>query len=166
MPCKVTDPGVAVVRGNIIMMGGMDPDDKISLKTYKYEVLTDSWVTCQDMPEKKQYFVHSTVVVDKKVYVLAHKDFLVYEVLVDEWSHLSAHPRPSYWCAMVMNNNKLITLGGYEDATNCGQNPHGDVHSYDISKNSWMKEEATMPVPLSFHAAFTVQLPTSLYPAH
>ena len=147
-------PGIAAIDQDIIVMGG-HTSDVWSTEVWKYNTHTSKWSKCQNMP-KSDNTSCSTVVVNRKVFVLHGGAFLQYDVDVDQWHELPMPMKPSRCAAMVLKQGCLVALGGFE---NDNKVPNDLIQTYDLSSKKWILEKKKMPFPLCFHRAVVVKMP-------
>ena len=165
------DQGVAAVGTDIIVVRAVLKRTFVE-KTFKqlewitqayiYQTLTDQWkVSKQDLSQDIYPCTPKSpavVAVGHKVFVLSFPDFLAYSTVEDQWTKLAATIRPCKCAAMVLRQEKLFVLGGYDDP----YIPHGLIQTYDIDQQRWSLEEATMSVPFLHFSAFVMELPKTL----
>ena len=159
IPLIVDSPGIAVVNRQIIVTGGWSPEQGYSKQTLKYNINIDQWIRCKDIPENNAYPLTSMVSISQKIYVLAHQDLHVYDVLKDKWCKLCSPPIPSFWNAMILWNDSLLAIGGFE---NNNKDPHDRLQRYDLHTQKWSLLEETLPFPMSYLFAFVMQPPKPL----
>jgi hypothetical protein len=154
LPVPVRYPGVAHVNNTLLVFGGYAEKRGWLRDTYSYDMTTRERRTCQQMPFT-DHFLRSTVVVDKHVFLLYHDKFLQYYVVRDTWTKLTGPTKPSSTPAMVLHENSLLVLGGYDGGAT------SRIQSYDPQAKKWSVERRTMPVALREHWALVVKMPKS-----
>ena len=153
-PIGVQQASIAVVDGILFLIGGCTLDH-MSRKTCKFSLQDNEWTECSDIPASKGYADNSTVATQQNIYVLAFKDFCVYDIPRNQWSTLSAPLVPSKWCSLVHKGNTLVMMGGYEDEP---ENPHKRIQCYDLRTKEWSLISATLPLPLAYHTVVIMEL--------
>ena len=160
-PIGVELASIAVVDDTLFLIGGRKESywyhlfGNESYKTYKFSLHDNKWTMCSDIPAFRQFAVNSTVATQQSIYVLAFKDFYVYDVPRNQWSTLSAPLVPSYWCSLVPKDNTLVMMGGTEGNL---KNPHKRIQCYDLRTKEWSLISDTLPLPLAFHTVVIMEL--------
>ena len=150
----VSDSGIASIDHKIIVMGG-NTCDAWSTDVWKYNTHTRKWSKCQNMP-KSGNALNSTVVVNRKVFVLHCQAFLQYDVDMDQWHVLPMPIKPSLVFTMVLKQGCLISLGGFEKDYKV---PNDLIQTYDLSRKKWILEKKKIPLPLCYPLAVVVKIP-------
>ena len=157
LPIVVIWASIAVVNGDLFLLGGAIGDET-SKKMYKFSLENYEWTRCADFIAAVSGLiaVDSTVAVEQKIYVLSFQGFLCFDVQLNQWSTLSAPLIPSHWCSLIYRQNSLIAMGGFEDDY---KDSHNRIQCYDLSKKEWCVIPDTLPLPLSHHTVFVMELP-------
>ena len=153
LPIAVETPGIAAVDENIYTVGGHSGKEW-SRQTVKLNTQTGAITQCQTMP-KGGCIAYSTVAVNRYIYALACNSFLQY-ITSDQWTKLTMPLEPYSRPAMVLQNNHLIMLGGFEKDW---KDPNDVIQKYDLSSKTWSLEACKMPLQLHCHWAFVMDIP-------
>ena len=154
LPIAVESPGIIAVEEEIYGVGGHSGKEW-SCQTVKLNIRTGAITQCQSMPEGE--CVHySMVAVSRYIYGLACSFFLQYDITRDQWTKLTMPLKPSNRPAVVLQNNHVIMLGGYEKDR---KDPNDVIQKYDLSSKTWSLETSKMPLPLQSHWAFVMDIP-------
>ena len=156
LPIAVEAPGITAIDDKIYAIGGYTGKEW-SRQTVQLNTRTGAITQCQSMPKGDCVF-YATVAVSQYIYALASTFFLQYNTKRDQWTELNMPLKPSYFAAMVLKQNHLIMLGGYEKDR---KNPNDAIQKYDLSSKRWSFEACKMPLPLSRHWAFVMEIPQS-----
>ena len=148
----VSAPGIASINRDIFVMAG-DTSYGGSSKVHKFNTQTGKWSKCQDLP-KADYIHHSTVVVQRSVFVLHKEAFLQYDVDVDQWNELTKPTKLSHAPAMVLKQGCLLALGGFGK---WNTEPNDFIQLYDLASKKWTIEKKKMSLPLMWHWAVVVK---------
>ena len=152
MPETLRDPGVAVVKKNILAIGGWN-GRSYSKHTFKFNLTKEKWTTCEPTPRLFDSIRSTTASVSNKVFVLQRDEFFQYDVAIDQWSELARPPKPSSQCALVPQLGNLLALGGYESTQD---KPNDRIQKYDVATSEWKVEETKMPEARYQHIAIAV----------
>ena len=155
LPNAVESPGIAAAEENIYSIGGHNGKEW-SCQTIKLNTRTGAITQCQSMPKGRCCVHYSTVMLHQQIFVLGGLLFAQYDVTKDQWTELQLPLRPSFNPAMVLRQNHLVMLGGYEKIRN---NPNDVIQKYDLSSKRWSLETCKMPLPLTNHYAFVMRIP-------
>ena len=150
----VSDPGIASVDRDILVMGGHNGNEWSS-EVCKFNTQTGKWSRCQNLPMTGN-ICRSTVVVQHSVFVLHREVFLQYGVDIDQWHELTKPIKLSYAPAMVLKQGCLVAVGGYEKKWT---EPNDFIQSYDLASKKWSIEKKKIPLPLLWHWAVVVKMP-------
>ena len=153
-PIGVRQASITLINGVLFLIGGASAG-LMSRKTYKLSLHDNKWTECSDIPASNQYAANSTVATQQYIYVLAYKDFCVYDVPPNQWCTLSSPLVPSIQCSLVLKNNTLVVMGGFEDTD---EKPHKRVQCYDLRTKRWSLISDTLPLPLAYHTVITMEL--------
>ena len=153
LPIAVSEPGIATLAENIYAIGG-DNGTGWSCQTVKLNTRTGKITKCESMPKAGRVYL-CTVVVHQHIFVLATSMFMQYDTKKDQWTELPLPMKPSMRPAMVLKENHLLVLGGYEKDP---ENPNDVIQEYDLSSKQWTLEAHKMPLPLSCHSAFVMEI--------
>ena len=151
----IHSPGIAFIEENIYGIGGWTGKEW-SCKTVKMNTRTGKITQCQSMPKGRSGPYHSTMTVHHDIYVLHVFLFAQYGTSKDQWTELNMPIKPFHYAAMVLKQNHLVLLGGYETDV---KDPNDVIQKYDLSTKTWSLEESKMPLPLSCHFAFVMEIP-------
>ena len=154
LPIAVSGPGIAAVEKNIYALGGYTGNEW-SRQTIKLNTQTGRITQCQNMP-KGDSVHNSTLTVNQCIYALAGTIFLQYDTKRDHWTKLTNSLKPCHAPTMVLKENHLIMLGGFEKDE---KNPNDTIQEYDLSSQTWSLEARKMPLPLTYHWAFVMEIP-------
>ena len=154
LPIAVSEIGIAVVEEHIYALGGYSGKEW-SRQTIKLNTRTGKTTQCQSMPKRVR--VHnSAVTFHQQIYVLDKALFAQYDVNKDQWMELQLPLMPFDNPAMVLKQNHLIMLGGYEETE---KNPSDVIQEYELSSKTWSLEPRKMPLQLCNHWAFVMDIP-------
>ena len=154
LPTAVSEPAISTTEENIYSVGGYT-DKGCSYQTVKLNTRTGTITQCQSKPEGRNIY-NATLAVHQHIFVLAHSVFLQYDVTKDQWSQLQPPMKPYHRPVMVLKENNLLVLGGFE---NNEKNPNYVIQEYDLSSKRWSLAACKMPLPLSQHWAFVMDFP-------
>ena len=148
MPEALSEPGIAVVRNQILVLGGYT-GRSLSNTVLSYNPATDTWTQCQPIP-KPAYYYHQTAAVGNKVYMGSYdmSFFLQYDVPSDQWMDIKNPVKPTKYYALVSHQERILALGGYQNGDRKDY-----VQSYDPSSKVWRMERQTLPIALNDHWA-------------
>ena len=154
MPIAVEGPGIAAIENNLYAMGGHNGHDW-SCQAIKLNTQTGKITKCNSMHKGVRVY-SSIVAIHHHIFVLAKSLFAQYDIMKDQWTELQLPPTPSDNPAMVMKQDHLLLLGGHEKDY---KNPNDVIQKYDLSSKKWSLEARKMPLPLSYHWAFVMNVP-------
>ena len=155
LPNAVNSSGIAAVEENIYTIRGYNGKEW-SRQTIKLNTQTGAITQCLSMPKGDCCAHRSTVIFHHQIFVLDKRLFAQYDVMKDQWTVLQLPLKPSFNPAMVLRQNHLVMLGGFEKDE---ENPNDDIQKYDMSSKRWSLEKRKMPLPLSCHWAFVMDIP-------
>ena len=160
LPGKLLESAAVLLNSTIFVTCGACPDGKTSCKSFKYDIPTDTWIPCQDVPGDI-VGERCISVVGSKVYICDYKDFLMYDVDSDTWATLEKPPVPTFHAALVLwGDDDLLLMGGYTRTNHQEghKNPNHQIQRYSINKGTWTVENEVLPQALSFHYAFVMEM--------
>ena len=154
LPAAVSGPGIATIEENIYSIGG-HTGKEWSCQTVKLNTRTGTITLCQSIPKGDNIY-NSTVGTHQHIYTLTSTLFLQYDVTKDQWLQFQLPMKPSHKSTMVLKESYLLVLGGF---TKDDENPNDVIQKYDLFRKRWSLEARKMPLPLSQHWAFVMDIP-------
>ena len=149
----VSQQGIASIDRDILVIAGYT-NIGWSSAVSKFNTQTGKWSKCQNLPKTGNIY-YSAVAVQSSVFVLHSEAFLQYDVDMDQWHELTTPIKLSHVPAMVLNQRRLVTLGGYEKKK---KEPNDFIQTYDLANKQWSIGNNKLPLPLQHHFAVVVKM--------
>ena len=143
MPTAVVFATAAVLKGNVYVVGGVNPNFTAHADTQIYNPTTNMWSTGVPLPTP--VWMASTAVVKNVLYVIggsgsgnqsATGNTWAYNPKTKSWSSKADMPTARNWATAVVENNIIYVMGGW----NGGSGSLATVESYNPATDTWTEE--------------------------
>jgi N-acetylneuraminic acid mutarotase len=155
IPTRRAFPAAAAVGHRIYAIGGLLGKDKTRATMECFDLETQSWQRCSDMPTPRNRL--AAVTTAETILVIGGMDNKGNSDAVEEfdpatglWRSRAPMPTPRHGHSVVVADGKVLVVGGY------GPDPLATVEEYDLATDGWTKK-ADMPTPRGFFGAATAK---------